>query len=142
MANALGIHRNHRLINEATQVGVEFRHDLPLLRFGGDVDHFNVRMRSEQPHGLRSPIARSSNDACLDLVHELSPQWHPVPCLSVGNRINHLSVESPTSVWQGIIACPGATICCARREREQAGGYNTLLPDHEYPGLQGVCSLP
>src|SRR5262249_61947884 len=73
MANALCIHRNHRLINETTQVGVEFRHDLPLLRFGGDVDHFNVRMRGEQPYSLRPSIARSSNDACLDLVHELSP---------------------------------------------------------------------
>jgi hypothetical protein len=47
MANALGVHRNHRLINETTQVGVEFRHDLPLLRFGGDVDYFNVRVRGE-----------------------------------------------------------------------------------------------
>ena len=73
MANALCIHRNHRLINETTQVGVEFRHDLPLLRFSGDVDHFNVRVRGEQPDGLSPPIARSSNDACLDLVHELSP---------------------------------------------------------------------
>jgi hypothetical protein len=47
MANALGVYRNHRLINETTQVGVEFRHDLPLLRFGGDVDYFNVRVRGE-----------------------------------------------------------------------------------------------
>src|SRR4029453_6129951 len=106
MANALGVHRNHRLINETTQVGVEFRHDLPLLRFGGDVDHFNMWVRGYKPAGLRPPIARSSNDACLDLVHEFSPQWHPVPYLSVRNSINHSSVSSPTSVLQGIIACP------------------------------------
>src|SRR5712691_9457084 len=106
MANALCIYRNHRLINETTQVGVEFRHDLPLLRFGGDVDHFNVRVRGEQPYGLRPPIARSSNDACLNLVHELSPQCHLVPRLSVENSIYHQPVWSTTSVWQGIIACP------------------------------------
>ena len=57
MANALGVHRNHGLINETTQVGVEFRHDLPLLRFGGDMDHFNMRVHGEQPYGLRPPIA-------------------------------------------------------------------------------------
>src|SRR5919206_1677079 len=98
MANALGVHRDHSLIDETTQIGIEFRHDLPLLRFGGDVDHFNVRVRGEQPHGLCPPIARSSNDACLDLVHKLSPQWHPVPRLAVENSLNHSSGESPTSV--------------------------------------------
>src|SRR5438132_903164 len=57
------------------------------------------------------------------------PQWHPVPRLSVGNSLNHGSVESPTNVWQGIIACLCVTICCSRRERAHASGYNTLLPD-------------
>jgi hypothetical protein len=57
MTNALCIHRSHRLINETAQVGVEFRHDLPLLRFSGDVDDFNVWVRGEQPHSLRPSIA-------------------------------------------------------------------------------------
>src|SRR5262245_39889332 len=102
MANALGSHRNHRLINETTQVGVEFRHDLPLLRFSSDVDHFNVWVRGEQPDGLRPSIARSSNDAYLDLVHELSPQWQHVPRLSVGNNILTHRFSRPRACGRGL----------------------------------------
>ena len=57
MANACGVHRNHGLIHEPAQVGVEGGHTLPLVRVGGDMDQFHMGVRGEQPYGLCPPIA-------------------------------------------------------------------------------------
>jgi hypothetical protein len=72
-SNAFGVHRDHRLIDESSQVGIEGGHALTLLGFGCHMHNVNLRMGGEEPNRLGSTIAGGTNDACFDVLHDDLP---------------------------------------------------------------------
>ena len=54
--DAFRIDRDHGLIDEAAQVGIEAGHALALLGFGSDMNDLDLGVHSEKPHRLRPPI--------------------------------------------------------------------------------------